>query len=117
MIQSLIKPIPKEMRAEMSSDIFYKKCCLFDEECSGRIEWHHNLTYASRRVNAPFCILPVCHFHHFHESRSDIKEKLNWIMLNRATSQELLEYSKAINYIELKKRLNVKYNNIGSCSK
>ena len=38
-------------------------------------------------------------------------------MLNRATSQELLEYSKAINYIELKKRLNVKYNNIGSCSK
>lgn len=98
---SLSKPIPKKMRDEMAEDSFMKSCCLqgFDS-CSGRIEWHHNLIYASNRVNEKFCILPLCSEHHKKESR--YKKILNRIMVWRATYDECRRYSKAVDYVGLK---------------
>jgi hypothetical protein len=104
---SLTSPIPPQMRAEMAEDKFYNKCCIADIICSGRIEWHHNLLYKGKRVNEKFCILPVCSTHHRMEA--SFKDRLNYIMLNRATDYELKTYSKATDYIAMRDRLNKKY--------
>ena len=98
---SLTSPIPKNIREELSNDIFMSKCCLKDWMCAGRIEWHHNLIYAGKRVNERWCILPVCYHHHRLESQ--FKKELNKIMVQRATYEELSNYSKAIDYCKLKK--------------
>lgn len=102
----LRKPIPPRMRSELSEDPYMTKCCLnYLEECDGRIEWHHNLIYASKRVNEKWCILPVCHYHHTHESEN--KNLLNQEMVRRASFQELAKYSKAIDYVALKRKVGV----------
>ena len=101
--------IPIKLRSEMSEDKYYTKCCI-DDECSGKIEWHHNLIFKGQQVNEKWCIIPVCKKHHdlIHGS-SEYKEMANFVMLNRTTDEELLKYSKAINYLEMKKRLNEIY--------
>lgn len=104
-----MRPIPLKLREEMSEDNFYKKCVLQDENCSGKIEFHHNLIYAGRQVNEKFCILPVCKFHHDHEKNSEIKKRLNWIMWNRATKEQIQKYSKAVDYSLVLERLNKFY--------
>lgn len=106
-----MRPIPLKLREEMSSNKFYKKCCLdnFVYPCSGKIEWHHNLIYAGKQVNEEFCILPVCKMHHDIEKHTIIKEKLNWIMWDRATDEQIKYYSKATNYQFEKERLNKIY--------
>lgn len=100
-----MRPIPPKLRNKMSEDRYYKTCCLSDETCSGRIEWHHNLIYQGRQLNEQWCILPLCHAHHLRADHSDVKQHLNWIMLNRATDTEILNVSKAINYMDMKNRL------------
>lgn len=99
---SLTKPIPKDMREEMANDPFMEVCCIEDEDCGGRIEWHHNLIYAGKRVNEKWAILPVCHHHHFYEF--EFKKRLNKVMVTRATEAELRAYSKAIDYVALKRK-------------
>lgn len=110
---SLTKPIPKEMREEMSQDKFYKKCCIADKECSGVIQWHHNLiSYVNGnkgRVNEIFCILPVCKEHHDKADTTLIREKLDWVMWNRASEYQITFYSKATNYKIRKEYLDKKY--------
>jgi hypothetical protein len=102
---SMVCPIPPEMRLEMANDPFYKKSAL-----SGRIDniqWHHNLIYNKRRVNEIWAIIPLTEDEHRKEAKH--KDKLNWIMLNRATDEELKKYSKAVDYIALRERLNKVY--------
>ena len=114
-----MRPIPQKLRDEMVSDPFYQRCCLdtynmhnhlkgVGGQCEGRIEWHHNLIVAGRQLNTHWAILPLCHLHH-DKLNSQTKEVLNWIMLNRATEQELSEVSKAVNYKGLRDRLNKVY--------
>lgn len=103
---SLTKPIPEKMRNEMSKDKFYKKCCVADKLCKGVIQWHHAFYFMGQRVNEPFCIIPVCEYHHSKASVREIKEKMDWVVYNRATDEQLIKYSKAINYINERKRLN-----------
>ena len=105
-----MRKIPESLREEMSKDIFYKKCCVADEFCLGRIEFHHNLIYAGRQVNEKWCILPVCKYHHDREKDKYIGELLDHVMLNRATDDDLRHFSKAFDYLELKNKLNEKYN-------
>lgn len=110
---SLTKPIPKQLREEMSQDKFYSKCCIADETCNGKIDWHHNLrSYINGnkgRVNEKFCILPVCKSHHNKADTTEVKEKLDWVMWNRASEQQIIYYSKAISYQQIKQYLNTKY--------
>lgn len=44
-------------------------CIIFDDDCSGRIEWNHAFTYAGKRVNELWSILPMCHKHHYEEAK------------------------------------------------
>lgn len=101
---SLTKPIPATMRAELSEDPFMRECCLmfvdFNHMCSGRIQWHHHLKFAGKRVNEKWCILPLCEYHHKKEAL--FKKNLDDIMVGRATYDELKPYSKAIDYVWLK---------------
>jgi hypothetical protein len=108
--------IPKKLNDEINDDPFYRKCCLsFLGGCGGKniygrtIERHHALIFAGRQVQAKFCILPACPDHHRIADRKDIKELFVWILLNRASVEELQAISKAENYLEMRERLNKKY--------
>jgi hypothetical protein len=97
---SLISPIPIKIRNQLSSDPFMRVCCLLNGECEGRIEFHHNLIFAGKRINAAFCILPLCTWHHAKEKT--FKRELDVIMVNRANKEELAPYCKVINYEKLR---------------
>ena len=105
---SLTCPIPPKLREEMANDKFYEKCCITGlSKNSVKIEWHHNLMFGGKRVNAKFCILPLADF--VHDKITKYKEKCDWIMLNRASEEELEKYSKAVDYKRMKVNLNNKY--------
>lgn len=110
-----MRKIPPELREEMANDIYYKTCARKDEgNCQGRITWEHAIIFAGRQVNEKWAILPICEFHHGvnnFQDRGDLNKKKHiWLALNRATDEELLKVSKAINYLELRERLNAIYN-------
>jgi len=97
--------IPPTMREEMANDPFYLKCCLASlGGCGGRIEWHHVLTYGGKQIQEIWAIVPACHEHHM--KAAPLNDHFLKVALNRATDDQLLKYSKAINYLELRKRLN-----------
>jgi hypothetical protein len=60
--------IPEEMREELSDDPFMQECIIGGIRCEGRIEWQHAFTYAGKRQNVIWGILPMCHIHHGLES-------------------------------------------------
>jgi len=107
-LENMICPIPKEMREEMASDPFYRKCCLQSHECGGRIEWHHHIKYGGKRINRKAFILPVCKNHHKQESKKEFHERLTWMALNRATEDDLKFLAKRNTNQELR-YLNNKY--------
>ena len=62
---SLTSKIPPDIREQLSDDPFMTYCIAGDGwDCDGRIEWQHALTYAGRRVNELWAILPMCSLHH-----------------------------------------------------
>jgi len=66
----------------------------------GKIDWHHNMTWQGKNVQEKFAILPVHNsIHQYHNGlTSEVKEKLNRIMVSRMTEEQLDYYSKAVNY-------------------
>ena len=101
-----MRAIPKKLKEEMARDPFYKRCCI-SGATNEKIEFHHNLIYAGRQVNEKWCILPLAKS--IHDRIVEFKEKCDWIMLNRATDDDLRRYSKAIDYLKERERLNKKY--------
>lgn len=87
-----------------------------DGNCDGRITFEHTLIYAGKQIDEVWAIIHLCEYHHAvntYQDGGDLnKEKNVWIALNRATDEELLKYSKAINYIRERKRLNKIYGQI-----
>lgn len=100
-------PIPPKLRAEMADDPYYKKCCIPDETCNGRVEWHHAIIYGGRQVQEKFAILPVCKSHHARMSK--FNDKCVHIALQRATEAEIRSITKAKDYFFEKKRLEAIY--------
>ncbi len=89
-------------------------CCRYaDGGCAGRITREHALIYAGRQIDEPWAIIKLCARHHGvdgWQDRGDLnKEKNVWIALNKATDEELQKYSKVIDYIRERRRLNDKY--------
>ena len=104
-----MRPIPPELRKELEADKFYNRCCitgLSNKEV--KIDWHHNFQFAGRQVNEKWCILPLFQSLHKEMSR-EIKERLNWIMYNRASDETLEKYSKAVDLKWERNRLNIKF--------
>lgn len=89
--------IPPKLLKEIKKNPFYRRCCLEGGDCSGRIEFHHNLIFKGKQVNEMFAILPLCQGHHEDANYSEIREQLDWIMLHRMSIDEIVMYSKAVN--------------------
>lgn len=104
-------PIPAKLRKEMAEDPFYKACCFHRINHGPRIkiEWHHNLIYAGSQLQEKWCILPICEPIHKQADHHSIREELDWIMLNRADDETLKKYSKAVDLVAKRDRLNKRY--------
>lgn len=59
---SMRSPIPAEIRDVLSGDPFMKTC-IVAHECEGRVHFDHAFSYAGKRVNALWSILPLCRKH------------------------------------------------------
>lgn len=85
-----------------------------DGVCGGRLTWEHTLIYGGRQIDEAWAIILLCARHHavdeYQDSGDLQKEKNVRLALNQATDDELRQYSKAIDYIRLRKTLNEKYN-------
>lgn len=106
-----MRPISKDVKNILDSEPDI--CLLKDSNCSGRITREHCLTYGGRQIDEAWAIIKICAWHHsvdqFQDGGGLNKEKNVWVALNRATDDELLKYSKAINYISMRERLNKIY--------
>lgn len=93
----------------MNADPWMHRCAITGTP-HGKIEWHHNLIHAGRQVNEDWAIIPLYEdVHDAIEGDMELKERVDWIMLNRATDEQLAPYCKAINYIRRRDTLNQKY--------
>lgn len=103
--------IPKKLRAQLANDPFYRRCCITGEAAKpwDRVQWHHNMTFAGRQVQARFAILPVLESVHRKANKKSVREKLDWIMLNRMSTEDLLLFGKGINWYGRLEYLNQKY--------
>lgn len=98
-----MRTIPQKLKDEMSSDLFYKKCCVTGRS-DEKIEWHHNFTWKGRDLQEKWCILPL--LKSVHKDIVQYKEYCDWIMLNRADEETLKKYSKAVDLIHKRNYLN-----------
>jgi len=89
-------------------DPFYQTCCIADDECSGHIEIHHHFKYKGSQQDVPFGILPLCVYHHSIEKRKDVKDRLDWVMLNRTTEADRVLYNR-FNWYQLRAYLTKKH--------
>lgn len=109
-----MRKINKTLKNKIASDKYYQKCSrLCDGNCQGKITWEHAIIFAGRQLNEKWAIIPLCEYHHAvnqYQDGGDLNKEINvCIALNRATDRELLATSKAVNYKELKNRLNEKF--------
>jgi hypothetical protein len=107
MKSSMTAPIPEDVQNELSESPRMKICCVANEKCAGRIEWHHAMTFQSRRIQKAFAIVGICAYHHLHEA--GCADRILRVCLNLATDEELEEISKAIDYKAMRDRLNLQY--------
>lgn len=101
-----MRPIPTKLKSEMERDPFYRRCAVTGRTAE-KIDWHHNLIFGGRQVNEKWAIIPLSK--QVHDAIHRYKEIVDWIMLNRATDDELKRYSKAVDLISKRARLNKKY--------
>ena len=109
-----MRPIPLAHKNNISNEPFFKECARKkDGSCKGRITIEHALIYAGRQISEMWNYVPLCEYHHdvnFQQGNGDLdKQKNVWIALNRATDEELMKYSKAIDYVRERERLNKIY--------
>lgn len=76
-------PIPKAIRDELAQDPWMKTCSLsgYNFFCKGKIQWHHSMTYAGKRVNEIYAILPVCEAHH--DKQAELRQPQEHLMRTR----------------------------------
>jgi hypothetical protein len=102
--------MPSALRKELAANPFYSRCAITGvTDQDSRIEWHHNLIHAGKQVQERWCIIPLVHIVHAKAENKNVREALNWIMTNRATDEQLRKYSKAVDYIKIRDRLNKKF--------
>lgn len=84
--------------------------CAITGVTAGKIDWHHNLIFAGRQVNEDWAIIPLLKgVHDALPGNQEFRDRCDWIMLNRATDEQLRPYCKAINYIRRRDILNKRY--------
>lgn len=105
-----MKKIPPKLRQQMQDDPYYDQCCVTGQKkWQTKIDWHHNLIFAGSQVNERWCILPLARSVHERVHEQAIRKYVDWIMLNRATDEELRKYSKVEDLIAKREKLNKYY--------
>lgn len=101
--------IPLKLRKEMADDPFYTRCVVTG--VGGKIEWHHNLIVSGNQLQRKWAILPLAPMVHAKADNTEVREILDWIMLNRASQRELGEFGMATygRLVYLRQRLNEKF--------
>ena len=106
-----MRKISPEVRKKLEEEP--EVCALEDCNCEGRLTWEHTLIYGGQQIDEAWAIIKICEWHHSVNKHQDggglDKEKNVWVALNRATNEELIKYSKCIDYLKLRDRLNFKY--------
>lgn len=76
-------PIPKKIRDYLSQDPFMKRCVFVGgvDSCMGRIEWHHAFSYAGKRQNPIWAIIPLCVLHH--SMAAQLTQTINYFVVQR----------------------------------
>ena len=108
------------LRQEVGEDPEYTRCALQGllrgviSPCGGRVTREHAIIFAGKKVQEKWAIPPICAAHHGVDAYQDAptqthKEIRVWVAVNRATDEELFRYSKAVNYLRERDRLNAKY--------
>jgi hypothetical protein len=103
-----MRAIPLKLRNELGDDPRWKVCSLADENCKGRIQWHHNFKYANKQIQEKFSIIPLCEHHHELARGSKYRDLIDWICISRATPEELAKYPRT-NWVQMFKFLRNKY--------
>lgn len=93
--------IPAKLRKQLAQDPFYQRCCITGKSAlpGDRIEWHHNLIFAGKQVQARFAILPVLKSMHELAHMRAIKDRLDWVMASRMSGEDLELYGKGRDWI------------------
>jgi hypothetical protein len=81
-----MKPIPPKLRQEMDSDPWYHRCAITGNFFA--IEWHH-VKVNGRQYSEKFCIIPLSKKIHDRAYERAVKERLEWIMVCRASPEEI----------------------------
>jgi hypothetical protein len=110
-------PIPLKLRKEMEEDPEYQDCMLRaypTHICGGRRNTReHAIMWKGARLQKKWAIISCCARGHEVDQYQDahtMDKKMNiWVALNRATDEELVEISKAVDYIRERDRLNEIY--------
>jgi len=100
----------------MANDRYYLHCAregLHGHECAGRITWEHSMYYKGSQLQKRWAIIPLCAKAHNcdeWQDRGDMDKSINeWIALNRATQDEILEICRARDYFRYRAFLNNRY--------
>ena len=87
---SMVRPISIKNRQRIAEDPFYHRCARAGNECRGRITIEHALTYAGKRIDDMFALLPLCEFHHLGDG---LDKRWNIEMaMTRATEEDKKKY-------------------------
>lgn len=82
--------IPRKLREEMADDPYYKTCARANQDCRGRTTWEHAFTYAGRKIQEHWAIIPLCWRHHLGDL---LDKKINRaIAISRASDKDLKKY-------------------------
>ena len=113
---SLTKPIPEKLKQRMDADPYYHRCCVTGTpDYREKVDWHHHFeTYLHGnrgRLNEAWCILPLVWWVHAKAEQPQVKMYLDWIMLNRATDEQLRHWSVQDELITKRHNLNILYEN------
>jgi hypothetical protein len=103
-----VRKLDPAQRERLAADPFMSRCCITGR-ADEKIDWHHNLIFAGRQVNEDWAILPLIRSIHDRAFSPEIKDRCDWVMLNRATDEQLTPYCKAIDLIRRREILNQRY--------
>lgn len=111
MRSSLTSPIPPKLRKEMDADPYYQRCAITGTKRSAyaKVEWHHAFKFAGKRVNEKWCIIPLLKRIHDKADTREVKDFVDFLILNRADDETLIRYSRGEDLLAKRARLNKRY--------
>lgn len=105
-----------KVRKDVGNDTEYTRCGIPDGfgPHGGRVTREHALIHAGKKIQEKWAIIPCCAAHHGVDAYQDAstetaKDVRVWVALNRASDEDLVRFSKAVNYIRMRSYLNDKY--------